>query len=92
MDNIHFATKSVGYLGVARTISGTARGQILRTYSGGGGNGTAGGWKILPEGAGNIPLNDLIRAVYACPHDPNFVVGTGTDDAGTDGIIIIGQD
>ncbi|MHA2263560.1 MAG: hypothetical protein ACXAEN_14285 [Candidatus Thorarchaeota archaeon] len=90
--DIHFATKSVGYLGVARTISGTARGQILRTYSGGGGNGTAGGWKILPEGAGNLPLNDLIQAVYACPHDPNFVVGTGTDDAGTDGVIIIGQD
>lgn len=90
--DIHFSTKSVGYLGVARTISGTARGQILRTYSGGGGNGTSGGWKVLPEGAGNIPLNDLIRAVYACIYDPNFVVGVGTADDASDGIIVVGQD
>lgn len=90
--DIAFSTKSVGYIGCARTIGGTARGQILRTYSGGGGTLGYGGWVTLPEQAGKtIPANDLIKAVAACTDDPNFVVGTGTDDAGTDGIIIVGE-
>jgi photosystem II stability/assembly factor-like uncharacterized protein len=90
--DISFATPSIGYLGVARTIGGTARGQILRTYSGGGGSGTAGGWTILPEQLGQIPNNDLIRAIAACAYDVNFIVGTGTADNGTDGIIVVGED
>jgi hypothetical protein len=90
--DISFSTKSVGYIGAARTIGGTPRGQILRTFSGGGGTLGTGGWVTLPEQAGKlIPDNDLIKAVAACAHDANFVVGTGTDDAATDGIIIVGE-
>jgi hypothetical protein len=89
--DIAFSTKSVGYIGAARTIGGTARGQILRTFSGGGGNGTEGGWVTLPESTATIPDNDLIRAVAACRFDPNFVVGVGTADDASDGVIIVGE-
>ena len=88
--DIHFSTKSVGYLGVTRTISGASRGQILRTYSGGGGVEWSGGWNIMPQGVGNLPLNDAINAVYACKHNPNFVVAGGLADDGTDGFLVIG--
>lgn len=92
INDIHFSTKSVGYMAVNRTIDGSARGQILRTFSGGGGSGTAGGWVILPEGVQTAPNVDTMVAVYACAHDANFVVGTGLADDGSDGQISIGED
>jgi hypothetical protein len=92
VSDIFFSTKSVGYIAATRTIGGTARGQMLRTYSGGGGALGVGGWVTLPEQASKlIPDNDAIVAVAGCVHDANFVVGTGTDDAGTDGVIIVAE-
>lgn len=91
VSDIHFSTKSVGYAAVSRTIGGTARGQILRTYSGGGGNGTEGGWVVLPELIGTIPANDAVNAVYACSDDPNFAVGTGLADNASDGVILVAE-
>lgn len=87
--DIAFATQSVGYVAANKS---TTRGYILRTFSGGGGTPPLGGWIVLPEYVGTMPLADDFNAIAACAHDPNFVVGVGLGDNGTDGIIVVGED
>lgn len=81
--DIAFASDSVGYLSHATTAP---RGRILRTYDGGY------SWNVLPEGTGSLPLSDRFTALAVCKYDPNFVVGVGLADDGTDGIVIRGVD
>jgi hypothetical protein len=87
--DISRSTDSVVFIGAA--TSGP-RGRMLRTFSDSGGAGATGGYVILPEGVQTLPLSDAIYAVAACRHDPNFVVGGGLGDNGSDGILMIGQD
>ena len=79
--DIMFANDTVGYL-AHTTAAGVGR--ILRTTNGGY------DWVVLPEGVGSLPANDRVRAVAACRHDPDFVVGAGLGDNGTDGYLVIG--
>jgi len=90
INDIHFATMSVGYIAATRTVSGVSGGYVLRTYSGGGGNGTEGGWVLLPEGVTNMPVTNDLVAVWGCAYDANFMVSTGTADT-TDGVIVTGR-
>lgn len=81
--DIQFATASVVYL--AHTTAAGA-GRILRSYNGGQ------SWQIVPEETGqSMPANDRIEALAVC-NDPNFVVGVGLADNGTDGFIAVGLD
>jgi photosystem II stability/assembly factor-like uncharacterized protein len=83
--DISFSTDSIGYVAYETT---TPRGGIRRTYGGG----QASTFKILPEGTSTIAANDRINALATCPEDPNFVVGVGLADDGTDGFIVTGND
>jgi photosystem II stability/assembly factor-like uncharacterized protein len=83
LDDIAFSTESVGYL--SGQIS-TPAGRILRTYDGGY------SWVVLPEGAASIPASDRIRAIAACVHDANFIVGVGLADDAADGVFMVGRD
>jgi len=84
INDISFPTDSVGYISAGKNA--TPRGYMLRSYDGGY------SWVVLPEGVSSLPLNDDIDAHAACTEDPNFVVGVGLADNGTDGIIVVGQD
>jgi len=44
------------------------------------------------HGTGVLPLSDNINAIATCEHDPDFVVGVGLADDGTDGFILVGND
>ena len=80
---IGFSTDSVGWLAHS---TAAPRGRILRTYNGGY------TWRITPEKVGaTMPVNDYIGALAYCSSDPNFVVGVGLADDGTDGFIVVGQ-
>lgn len=81
--DIAFATDSVVYAAYATS---TPRGGIRRSYDGGY------SWMILPEDVGTIPASDRINAIAACREDPNFVVGVGLGDDGSDGYVVIGAD
>lgn len=83
VQDIDFATESVGYF--SHTTAATV-GRVLRTYNGGY------SWKVLPEGAGNLPAADRFTAIAACPYDANKVLAGGLDDNGTDGILLLGTD
>jgi hypothetical protein len=49
-------------------------------------------WVLLPEDVNkSMPLADRFTAIAACTADPNFVVGVGLNDNGTDGVIVIGS-
>jgi hypothetical protein len=83
VDDIQFSTASVGFIAHA---TAAPRARILRTYDGGY------SWKITPERTGaSLPLADRINALAVCPENPNFVIGVGLADNGTDGIIIAGS-
>jgi len=79
--DIVFSTKSVGYLALQTS---TTKGRIYRTINGGQ------SWKQVPEKSGSMPANDKINALAYCTADPNFVVGVGLADDGSDGFIIVG--
>lgn len=81
--DVAFSTDSVGYVAVE---TATPRGQIRRTFDGGY------SWIILPEDTGTMPASDEVTALAACSEDPNFVVGGGLADDGTDGFIVVGND
>lgn len=87
--SIDFSTESVGFIGAATS---TPRGRVLRTFADGGGAGSTGGWVIMPEGSGSLPLSDAVYVVAACKHDPNLVVAGGLADDGSDGILMVGED
>jgi hypothetical protein len=83
VDDIQFSTDSVGFIAHA---TAAPRARILRTYDGGF------SWKVTPERTGaTLPLADRVNALAVCPENPNFVVGVGLADNGTDGIIIVGS-
>lgn len=79
VDDIWFATDSVGYIAHA---TAAARGRILRTYNGGR------TWRVMPE-SGTLPLNDRVNRLATCG-DANIVVGGGLADNGTDGYLVWG--
>lgn len=82
--DIEFPTASIGFLSHA---AATPRGRILRSFDGGQ------SWKVSPERTGAVlPLTDRLNALATCPYDPNFVVGVGLNDNGTDGVILVGSD
>lgn len=64
----------------------TPRGRILRSSNGGY------DWKVLPEGSGVLPLQDRINALATSDRNPDFVVGVGLADDGSDGVILVGTD
>lgn len=79
--DIVFATNSVGFM----THSTTApRGRIFKTTNGGN------TWKLTPEKTGTMPANDYLNALAVCVYDPNFVVGVGLADDGSDGFVAVG--
>lgn len=81
VDDIKFATRSVGYLaGHTATV-----GKLLRTINGGN------TWYVLPEASGlSIPTALEFNAIAACGDDPNFVLAGGLKTAGGDGIVVKG--
>lgn len=81
--DIAISTDSVMWLAHATT---TPAGRILRSYDGGY------SWQIAPEGASTLPANDRVNALVGCKYDPNFVVGVGLADDGSDGYIVVGSD
>lgn len=81
--DIAFSTDSVGFL--SATYAGP-RGRIYRSYDGGH------SWQVTPESVGSLPVSDAITAIAACEEDPNMVIGVGTADNSTDGIIVTGAD
>ena len=80
--DIVFSTDSVGYLSHQTAAT---KGRILRTYDGGY------QWSVLPEKSGTIPANDKVNSLGYCEEDPNFIVGAGLADNGTDGYLVVGQ-
>lgn len=82
VDDIKFATDSVVYMAHA---TATPAGRILRSYDGGY------SWLVTPERTGaTIPSNDRINALVVCAEDPNWVVGVGLADNGSDGFVVVG--
>jgi hypothetical protein len=81
MRDIKFSTNSVGWFS---HDTATPRARIFRTTNGGN------TWKITPEETKILPNADHINALAYCIHDPNFIVGGGLADDGTDGIILVG--
>ncbi len=77
IDDIVFATKTIGYM--SHDTGGAGR--ILRTIDGGN------SWYVLPEGTGTIPANVRINALDACGEDVNLVYGGGLA-AASDGIVV----
>lgn len=82
VQDIAFATKSVGYLSHTTTAP---LGRIFRTYDGGS------TWNLLPE-SGTLPAGDRFTAIAACEEDANFIVAVGLHDDAADGIIVVGED
>ena len=76
------STDSVLYLSHSTAAT---KGRILRTIDGGK------DWVVMPDTSGSLPVSDKITALAACEYDPNFVVGVGLADNGTDGIAVIGS-
>ena len=64
----------------------TTSGRLLQSFDGGY------SWIVLPQDSSTLPANDKLNALAACSDDPNFVVGVGLADDGTDGFIIVGTD
>lgn len=79
--NLSFPTKSVGYMSHATSAN---RGRLFQTIDGGY------SWFITPQGTGTLPLNDRLTALASCGDNPNFVVGVGLADNGTDGFVLTG--
>lgn len=82
VQDLFFSTASVGWLSHA---TATPRGRILRSTTGGN------SWYLTPEKTGTLPNTDRINALAGCASDPNFIVGGGLADDGTDGVILQGQ-
>ena len=80
--DIEFATESVAYIS-HQTAATKAR--ILRSYNGGN------TWVVLPESSATLQAMDKINSIAVCTNDPNFIVGGGLSDGGTDGVIIVGD-
>lgn len=78
--DIVFSRPSVGYM--AHNTAAPA-GRILRTIDGGY------SWYVMPESAGNIPVNDYVSSLAVCD-DPNVVFGAGLGGNGTDGFLVKG--
>jgi photosystem II stability/assembly factor-like uncharacterized protein len=81
VESISAASDTVMYIAHTPTAGS---GRILRSTNGGA------DWVVMPESSGNLPANDRINSLAACQHDPDFVVGVGLADDGTDGIILLG--
>lgn len=79
--DIAFSTDSVGWLSHS---TAAPKGRILRTYDGGQ------SWNIVPESSATLPANDRVTALAVCYLDPNFVVGGGLADDGSDGFLVVG--
>jgi photosystem II stability/assembly factor-like uncharacterized protein len=79
---IVFATNMVGFMAVQTSAT---RARILRTISGGN------TWYVMPEGAGTLPLADIINSLAVCYKEANTVFAGGLADNGADGIIIKGS-
>ena len=78
---VEFAKPSVGYMAHQTALT---KGRILRTIDGGY------SWMVEPM-TGALPVSDKINALAVCKDNVNMVVGVGLDDAGTDGIILLGK-
>lgn len=78
IDDLKFATRTVGYLSL-RVTGSFAR--VLRTIDGGR------SWYVLPEGPGAIPNNTRVNQLAVCT-DPNIVFGGGLGSGGSDGFIV----
>jgi len=61
----------------------TPSGRILRSSNGGY------DWVVMPEGSGTLTANDRINALVASALNPDFVVGVGLADNGSDGFVIV---
>ncbi|KKM25077.1 hypothetical protein LCGC14_1598610 [marine sediment metagenome] len=83
VQDIHFATNSVGFM--AHDTAASA-GRILRTIDGGV------SWYVVPEGNTLVPTSDRINMVAPCINDPNIMWAGGLADNATDGILIKGAD
>jgi len=81
--DIQFPTDSVGYLSHS---TATTSGKILESVDGGY------SWIVAPRGVGTLPANDRLTALATCSTDPNFVVGVGLADDGSDGFVLQGED
>jgi len=82
VESVVFSTNSVGFLSHTTAAS---KGRIFRTIDGGN------SWKLIPEKTGTMPVNDKINALAYCSADPNFIVGVGLADDGSDGFIVVGS-
>lgn len=60
-------------------------GRLLRSYAG------ANSFKVLPEGVGSIPANDVLNAIATCDSDANFFVAGGLADDAAAGVLLQGQ-
>jgi len=80
INDIQISTASVMY------ISGvvSSHGRIWRSINGGN------TWIVMPR-QGSLPVSDRINSLAVCSYDPDFVVGVGLADNGTDGYVVIGQ-
>lgn len=82
VDDIVYATRTVGYI-TGRTSD--PHGKLLRTINGGQ------SWYVLPENTGlSIPTSDFYLGIAACGDDVNLLWAGGTDDSGTDGLLVKG--
>lgn len=81
--DIQFSSSSVGYM--AHDTSGL-RGRVFRTINGGF------SWTLMPEET-TVPLPTVvsIRAIAACPEDPNLLLVGGVNANGSDGYLAIYQ-
>lgn len=79
--DVVYATESIMFMAHATS---TPAGRILRSYDGGY------SWQILPEGDQLLAANDYVGKLAACSYDPNFVVGVGLADNGSDGYLTVG--
>lgn len=80
--DVTFVNQTTGFLAHSTTLP---RGRVFRTYDGGY------SWNLLPETGGTFPLNDRVTALAVTRHKPNFFVGVGLADDGTDGFIAVGS-
>lgn len=85
IDDIAFATSSVGYMAVRIPVP--PNGRILNTIDGGQ------SWYVAPEGASSIPDNDRLNSIGLCNRaSPSIAANTvytgGLADDGSDGILL----
>lgn len=81
--DIQFPKNGIGYL-AHDTV--TPVGRILESIDGGF------SWIVAPRGKGALPAVDQVNALASCIHDPDFVVGGGLADDGSDGFLLVGSD